>query len=40
MIQVAPCKTALMFLDHINNTEHNLKQIIYTGMGVIPLIPP
>ena len=40
MIQVALCKNALMFLDHVNNTEHNLKQIIYTGMGVMPLTPP
>ena len=30
----------VMFLHHVNNIEHNLKQNIYTGMEVISLIPP
>ena len=30
-----------MFLSHVNNREHNLKQNIYTGSGmeVIALLP-
>ena len=29
-----------MFLHHVNNIEHNIKQNIYTGLEVISLIPP
>ena len=31
---------SLMFLYHVINIEHNLKQNIYTGMEVISLLPP
>ena len=31
---------SLKFLHRINNIEHNMKQDIYTEMGVISLIPP
>ena len=30
----------LMFLDRVNNIEHDIKQNIYTGIEVISLIPP
>ena len=33
-------KMCLMFLHHVNNTEHNLKQNIYIAMEVISIIPP
>ena len=29
-----------MFLQHVNNIEHNIKQNIYTGMEAISVIPP
>ena len=31
---------SLMFLDRVNNIEHDIKQNIYTGIEVISLIPP
>ena len=30
----------LMFLYHVNNIEHNIKQSLYTDMEIISLIPP
>ena len=32
-------KRVLMFLHRVNNTEHNIKQNICTGIDVISLIP-
>ena len=29
-------KKRLMFLHHVNNIKHNVKQNIYTGMELIP----
>ena len=29
----------LMFLHHVNNIEHNIKQNLYTDMEIISLIP-
>ena len=31
---------SIMFPHHVNNIEHNIKQIIYTGMELISFIAP